>query len=96
MGTLATILGGIAGIVDLVCFILVVVKMFQNGRTGMGIACIVLVLCCVGGLVAFIYGWINAKAWNITNIMTIWTISIIVNLIATAMNPAAFQIQLPH
>jgi hypothetical protein len=47
--------------------------MFQEGEQTMGIVCLVLILCCVGGLVAFVYGWINANKWKITNIMWIWT-----------------------
>ena len=35
----------ILGIGSLVCFILVLIKMFQQGQTGLGIACIVLAFC---------------------------------------------------
>jgi len=64
----------LVGIGELVCLILVLIKMFQAGEQTMGIICIVLLLCCgIGGLVVFIYGWINATKWDIKNIMLIWT-----------------------
>src|SRR5438094_10081132 len=48
---------GLLGLVligELVCYILVLIKMFQAGEQTMGIICIVLTLCCgIGGLVAF-------------------------------------------
>jgi hypothetical protein len=62
MDVLLQILGGITGIIGLVCYILVLIQMFQHGKTGLGIACIVLFFCCgLGYLIAFIYGWVNAK-----------------------------------
>jgi hypothetical protein len=74
-------------------FVLVLIQMFQRGATGMGIACIVLGFCCgLGGLVAFIYGWVNARAWNINNLMTVWTVAIVINIAAGAINPAPFRL----
>jgi hypothetical protein len=74
-------LSWLVGLAELVCFILVLVNMFQAGQTGLGVACIVLALCGIGFLIAFIMGWINAGAWKIQNIMLIWTGCIVVNLI---------------
>ncbi len=67
--TLQTLLG----IGSLVCFILVLVKMFQDNQTALAIVCIVLTCCGIGPLVALVFGWINADKWNIKNIMMIWT-----------------------
>ncbi len=61
------------GIVSLVCFIMVLVKMFQKNETTMGIVCIVTIFCGIGGLLAFILGWINASKWKIQQIMLVWT-----------------------
>ena len=74
---------------SLVCFILVLIQMFQNDQTGMGIACIVLGLVCgIGGLVAFIVGWMNAAKWNIKNVMLVWTgcfaVMVLMQLVACA------------
>jgi hypothetical protein len=82
MSGVLQIIGGLCGIVSLVCYILVIVQMFQRGKTGLGIACLVLLLVCgVGGLVAFIYGWMNANQWGIKNIMLIWTGCIVVSIL---------------
>jgi hypothetical protein len=79
---------GVLGIITLVCFILVVMQMFQHGQAGLGIACIVLIFCVgIGGLIAFIYGWIRARDWNITNIMAIWTIVIVVDIVMNFVMP---------
>lgn len=68
------ILQMLVGTGSLVCFILVLVQMFQHGETGVGIACIVLLcLCGIGSLVAFVYGWLRADRWRIRNLMMVWT-----------------------
>jgi hypothetical protein len=43
--TLADLVVGLASLVNLICFILVVIQMFQRGATGVGIACSILGLC---------------------------------------------------
>ncbi len=92
MATIGMILSVVGSIISLVCFILVLIKMFQNGQTGLGIACIVLFFCCgLGGLIAFIYGWVKSGQWNIQNIMIAWTVGIILNIAGAAMNPQQFQ-----
>jgi hypothetical protein len=92
MAGIAYALSGIAGLGSLVCFILVVVQMFQRGQTGLGIACIVLIFCCgIGGLIVFVYGWIKASSWGIQNIMLVWTACIVLGIIAGVLNPAQFQ-----
>jgi ABC-type transport system involved in cytochrome bd biosynthesis fused ATPase/permease subunit len=72
MFILLQVLQGILGIISLVCFILVLVRMFQENQTGLGVACIILLFCFgIGALIAFIVGWVNAGRWGINNIMTI-------------------------
>ena len=80
MDMVMLILQVLVGLVSLVCFIIVVIKMFQNGETGIGLTC-ALLFWCIGGLIALIYGWKNAKAWGISPLMTIWTIAIIIGII---------------
>jgi len=62
-----------------VCWIIVLIKMFQNAGALHGI----LGLLC--GLYAFIWGWMNATKLNIKNIMMIWTILIIITIVVNAM-----------
>jgi hypothetical protein len=73
MQTVLLVLQGLAGLGVLVCHILVIVRMFQAGDTGMGILCIVLSFCGIGFLVTLIYGWVKAPVWGITKLMTIFT-----------------------
>jgi hypothetical protein len=90
--TLASIVVGLASLVSFICFILVIIQMFQRGATGMGIACIALTLCCgLGGLVAFIYGWVKAREWSMTRLMTVWTVAFAIDVVAGIVNPAPFQ-----
>jgi hypothetical protein len=67
---------------SLVCFILVLVKIFQAGQTGLGVVCIILTLCTgIGPLIAFIYGWIKSTEWNLKNVMIVWTLIWVLSLV---------------
>jgi hypothetical protein len=82
MATLGYLLSGVAGIASLVCFIMVIMAMFQHNQTGLGVACIVLIFCIgIGGLIAFIYGWVKSSEWNLKNIMLIWTAAFAVGIV---------------
>jgi hypothetical protein len=81
----------VVGLVSLVCFVLVLIRMFQEGQSGLGIVCIVLFLVCgVGYLITFIYGWIKAREWGISSIMLTWTgciaAGIILGLVGAVVN----------
>ena len=65
----------LVGIGALVCFILVLIKLFKKAGVGLGILGIIC------ALYTFIWGWINHKKEKITNIMLIWTILIIIGVI---------------
>lgn len=96
MSALLQVIGGLCGLASLVCYILVVVQMFKRGQTGIGIASLVLLLACgIGGLVAFVYGWIKAKEWDIQNVMLIWTgcivVSVLCNIAFVAVAGAYFH-----
>ncbi|MDP6467882.1 MAG: hypothetical protein QF918_09090 [Pirellulaceae bacterium] len=72
----------LCGLVSLVCFIMVIVQMFKRDESTMGIVCIVTILCCgIGSLIAFVYGWTKAAAWDIKNIMIVWTVVFVLNLV---------------
>lgn len=62
-------------LVNIACFIIVLIKLFQNEGALKGI----LGLIC--SLYTFIWGWMNAGRLNIRNIMIIWTIIIIIQII---------------
>ena len=77
------IVGGIAGLGSLICFIIVLIKQFQEGGILHGI--IGLITC---GIWTFIWGWINSGRLNIRNIMLIWTLLWIVAIILNTMSGA--------
>ncbi|HYV00618.1 MAG TPA: hypothetical protein VE977_17435 [Pyrinomonadaceae bacterium] len=65
----------LVGIGCLICFIIVLIKLFQNEGALKGI----LGLIC--GLYTFIWGWMNSDKLGIRNIMMIWTLLIIIQLL---------------
>lgn len=83
MGGLFSILAILASVGSIVCWIIVLVKMFQNKQVGLGI---VSIIC---GIVAFIYGWMKAGEWKIQNIMIIWTICILAGIVFNIIGGAA-------
>jgi hypothetical protein len=90
--SLSLLLVGASSLVWVVCFIVVLIQMFQRGAAGLGIVCILLSLCCgVGSIVAFIYGWVKARQWNIMNLMIAWTVAWAICAAASAVNPAPFR-----
>jgi hypothetical protein len=87
MQIVGQILQSIGGLGAVVCFILVIVQMFQRKEATMGIVCLVLLCCGVGTVVAFIYGWIKNREWQITNVMYAWTACWILLVIGYALYP---------
>ena len=86
-------IGMILMLVAFVCCILVIVKMFQNNQTGLGIGTIVgLFVCGIGYILALIFGWKNKEAWKLEKVMPIFTISLILGLV---LYGAGYAILLP-
>jgi hypothetical protein len=77
-----SVLSIVAGLANVVLAIMVLVKLFQTEGAGKGI----LGLIC--GLYTFIWGWMKHKELEITQIMTWWSILIVVNLIISAIASA--------
>jgi hypothetical protein len=75
-----SILAMIVSLASLICFIMVVIKQFQNGGVVHGI--IGIITC---GIWTFIWGWMNAGRLNIRNLMMIWTLLIVVCIILNVM-----------
>lgn len=69
------ILLNLVWIAQLVCLILVLIKMFQDNKIVLGI---ISIFC---GLVAFVYGWMNADRYRIRNVMMIWTALILLAIV---------------
>jgi len=79
------IISYLAGIVCLICWILVLIKMFPAEGPLKGILAIIC------GLYAFIWGWMNAAKFNLRNIMLAWTIAIIVSVIMSFMGAPIYN-----
>jgi len=65
----------VVGIGSLICWILVIVKIFQSGAIGLGICAIIC------PLFAFIYGWVKVDEFGIKNVMIAWSVCILLNLV---------------
>ena len=70
------ILAMLVGLGWLICFIIVLIKQFQNGGVVHGI--IGIITCAIW---TFIWGWMNADKLGIKNIMLIWTVLILISLV---------------
>ena len=84
MSTLITILTFGVWIANLILFVIVLIKLFQNQGILLGI---VGLIC---GIYTFIWGWINAGRLGITNIMIAWSVLIVLSIILNGAF-AAFQ-----
>lgn len=78
-------LAGMAAILFLaafLCFVIVVVKMFQKNEPAIGVVSIVsMCIAFIGFMVTLIYGWMRAREWNIKGLMTIYTICLLGSII---------------
>lgn len=88
MGVVFQGLGSICGLAAFVCFIMVLVKMFQNGQTTMGIISIVTACCGIGHIIALVVGWQNADRWMIRNLMMVYTVCFIGAIVLGAIGQA--------
>ena len=77
MGTVFHGLGSLCGLAAFVCFIIVLVKMFQNGQTMSGVISIITACGGIGQIIALVIGWQNADRWMIRNLMMVYTVTFI-------------------
>ena len=76
-------------VTSLVCLVMVIADMFSQGSSGLGIASAVLTLVCgIGSLIAFVWGWTSASN---RKVMLIWTAAIVGNIIMTAIFGPAYS-----
>ena len=85
MTIIGYLLAGVAGLGSLVCWVMVLIKMFQNEKPLIGILG---VLC---SLWAFIWGWMNGTKHGLKKIMMIWTACIVVLLIGQGIAMAGMK-----
>lgn len=84
MEALLPVIGVVASIASFVCLILVLLKLFPDKGVGWGIFGIIC------GIYTFIWGWQNVDRYDLRNIMLIWSIAIVANILVriVAMNIA--------
>ncbi|MCC9609258.1 hypothetical protein LOC68_06125 [Blastopirellula sp. JC732] len=79
---------GVCGIIQLGCFIMIIIKMFQNDEATLAIVCLATIPCALlGFLIAFIMGWVKADKLGARQIMGIWTAMVVINIIASFLMP---------
>jgi hypothetical protein len=84
MSMLIGLLATVVGIASFICFIVVVVKQFQDAGPIHGI--IGIITC---GIWALIWGWMNADRLGIKNLMLTWTGLIVLSILLQFMGGAA-------
>jgi len=93
MDTMFLTLSAACGVVAFVCYVIVLIKMFQRDMAGLALGSIVLSVCCgIGGLIVFVVGWANSPQWRIKNLMLLWTGSIVVGIVSGTLGGAAEHI----
>jgi len=73
------ILSGLVGLANLVLFIMVLVKLFQEEGVGKGILGIIC------SIYTFIWGWMKHKELDLTKIMTAWSILLVIAMILSGI-----------
>ncbi len=79
MFAIGLILLAVGGIGSLVCWIMVLIKMFQNDKLLLGVLGI---LC---GLWAFIWGWMKSGSLGLKKIMMIWSVCIGLTIVGNVL-----------
>ena len=69
----------IAMLVELVCFIIVLIKMFKSGNALLGV---IGIFC---GIIPFIWGWINATEHQLKKVMVVFTAAIVLSIVGGAI-----------
>lgn len=80
----------LVGLGCLICWIIVLIKQFQDAGVVHGI--IGIITC---GIWTFIWGWMNASRLNIRNIMMIWTVLILISMVLRFAFGAGTMVTMP-
>jgi hypothetical protein len=82
MDTLVYLFSAVAWLASMVCFILIVIRMFQEGSLVVALLTIALAFCFgIGWIVALIWGWQRADTPGFRNLMTLYTVLILLSLL---------------
>ena len=75
-----------ASLGSLICWIMTLVQMFQKDSVLKGILGIIC------GLWAFVWGWMKAEETGQKNVMIIWSVCILIGIVANLMGGAAYGV----
>lgn len=67
---------GLSGLVVFVCFVITVIRMFQNNQALLGVLSIF--VCFFGILISLIVGWKNKNAWKLDKVMPVYTLGYLI------------------
>ena len=76
---------GLLGLVIIGCYAYTVYLMFTHGDQTIGIISLVGLLCGVGVIIAFVYGWMKVGAWRNFPVMGVWTVSILLMILINVL-----------
>lgn len=88
MSPIGLVLLSVGGIGSLVCWIMVLIKMFQTEKPLIGVLGI---LC---NLWAFIWGWMKSTSLGLKKVMILWTLCLVLAIIGNVINAAAIAQQI--
>jgi len=71
--------GYIASGISLICWIMTLIQMFKKAGALQGILGIIC------GIWAFVWGWLNVKDTNQKTLMMVWTVVILIGMVANYM-----------
>jgi hypothetical protein len=80
MATIGSLLSIAAGLGSLVCWIIVLIRMFKSAGVLQGI---IGIICAIW---AFIWGWMNVGPQNLRNVMLIWSVCIVISLLGSGLS----------
>ncbi len=79
MGALLGLVGMLLGLGSIICWVMVLIKMFQSEGPLHGILGIIC------GIYALIWGWMHADQYNLRKIVQIWTACLVASIIINIM-----------
>ena len=65
----------VIGLTAVVCYILVLVKMFRYEESTLAIVCLLTTPFWIGPVIALIYGWTMTRQWDLKVTMVVWSVS---------------------